>query len=103
MVPHIEDHCSGSIHQEWINSLELTSEGGYQSAKRMSWVPDPPQDTVLVNSGYFDASLTTQEFPIYKIARQLVRKLLAILKGKDQINPWINNRPKLQIRAFTGD
>lgn len=123
------------VYPEWITSGDLSSEGGYQAAKRMSWVPDPPQVIVCVNdetafgvmraaremglkigdelavtgfggvafSQYSDPPLTTQDYPIYEIARQLVRMLVAMLEGKELPEPWLTYKPILQKRASTGD
>jgi LacI family transcriptional regulator len=124
-----------SIRPEWIVSGNLSSEGGYQAAKRMSWVPDPPQAIVCVSdetafgvmraarelglkigdelavtgfdgvafSEYSDPPLTTLDYPVYEMARQLVKMLVAMLEGKELPDPCISYRPTLQKRASTGD
>jgi LacI family transcriptional regulator len=123
------------VHPEWVVSGDLSSEGGYLAAKRMRWVPDPPQVIVCVNdetafgamravhemglkigdeiavtgfdgvafSQYSDPPLTTLDYPVYEIARQLVRMLVAVLEGKEPPEPCINFKPILQKRASTGD
>lgn len=123
------------INPEWIVSGNLSSEGGYQAAKRMRWVPDPPQAIVCVNdetafgvmraaqemglevgdelavtgfdgvvfSQYSDPPLTTLDYPIYEIARQLVKMLVSILEGKELPEPCPEYKPVLRKRASTGD
>jgi DNA-binding LacI/PurR family transcriptional regulator len=123
------------VRAEWIVSGNLTIEGGYQAAKRMRWVPDPPQAIVCVNdetafgvmravnemglkigdelavtgfdgvsySEYSKPSLTTQYYPIYDMARQMVKMLVAVLEGKAIPDLSPNYKPVLQKRASTGD
>ncbi len=116
-----------------VHLADLSSAGGYSAAKRMLWLPDPPDAIVCVNdetafgvlhaaheaqrivgvdlavtgfdgvqeSVYSQPSLTTLDQPVYDIARQLIRMVLAEIAGSPLPERQVIIEPILRIRAST--
>jgi len=117
-----------------LTSSDLTSAGGYQSAKQLLSRKDPPDAILCINdetafgvlhaareaghlvgvdiavagfdgvqdSKYSQPTLTTLDQPLYEIARQLVRMLIAEITGKPLDERHIMIQPVLRIRESTG-
>jgi LacI family transcriptional regulator, galactose operon repressor len=116
-----------------VHLADLSSNGGYQAAKRMLWLPDPPDAIICVNDEtafgvlraaheahrivgvdlaitgfdgvqdaiYTEPPLTTLDQPVYDIARQLVRMVLAEIAGIPIPERQVVIEPTLRIRAST--
>jgi LacI family transcriptional regulator len=56
----------------------------------------------LSDSAHSQPPLTTVEQPVYGVARQLVRILLAEINGDESIEKHVRIQPKLIIRSSTG-
>jgi len=116
-----------------VVNADLTSAGGYAAAKRLLWLPDPPDAFVCINdetafgvlhaareagrivgadlavagfdgvqeSKYSQPTLTTLDQPLYDIARQLVRMLLAVIDEQPISERHVIVQPVLQIREST--
>jgi LacI family transcriptional regulator, galactose operon repressor len=116
-----------------VQLADLSSNGGYQAAKRMLWLPDPPDAIICVNdetafgvlratheaqrivgvdlaitgfdgvqdSIYTEPPLTTLDQPVYDIARQLVRMVLAEIAGTPIPERQVVIEPTLRLRAST--
>jgi LacI family transcriptional regulator len=135
-----EGYCLGlavnglSFDPAMVTEADLTSSGGYQAAKRMLWIPDPPDAIICINdetafgvlhaaheahravgddfavagfdgvqdSKYTQPPLTTLDQPVYDIARQLVRMLLAEIAGQPVPERHLVLQPLLLTRESTG-
>jgi DNA-binding LacI/PurR family transcriptional regulator len=116
-----------------IASADLTSNGGYQVAKRLLWITDPPDAILCINdqtafgvlhaareAGRFvgkdiavagfdglqdtkfsQPTLTSLNQPLYEIARQLARMLIAEINGQSLEERQVVIHPILQIREST--
>jgi LacI family transcriptional regulator len=117
-----------------IVSGDLTSSGGYQAAKQLLSIPNPPDAIVCINdesafgvlhaahefgrkvgqdfavagfdgvqaSKHTEPSLTSLDIPVYDVARQLVRMLVAEISGRPLSDRQIIISPKMLIRDSTG-
>jgi LacI family transcriptional regulator len=117
-----------------IASGDLTSAGGYQSARSLLSLPDPPDAIVCINdetafgvlhaahelgrqigkdfavagfdgvqaSRHTEPPLTSLDIPVYDVARQLVKMLVAEITGQPLADRKVTLLPKLLIRASTG-
>jgi LacI family transcriptional regulator len=117
-----------------IASGDLTSTGGYQSARSLLSLPDPPDAIVCINdetafgvlhaahelgrqigknlavagfdgvqaSKHTEPSLTSLDIPVYDVARQLVKMLVAEITQQPIAERIVKLPPELLIRASTG-
>jgi len=113
---------------------DLTSPGGYEAAKQLLSIPEPPDAILCINDetafgvlnaaheadlaigkdlavagfdGVQDAKhsqppLTTLDQPVYDIARQMTKMLLARIAGEDLPEQRVILQPKLLIRESSG-
>jgi LacI family transcriptional regulator len=117
-----------------IAAADMTIAGGYQAAKRLLYIHDPPDAIVCINdetafgvlyaareagrtvgadlavtgfdgvqeTKYSQPTLTTVDQPLYEIARQMVRMLLAEIAGQPFGERQVIIQPTLRIRESTG-
>jgi len=117
-----------------VTQADLTSPGGYQAARQLLWLTDPPDAIVCINdqtafgvlhaareagrsvgqdlavtgfddvqdSKYSQPTLTTLDQPLYEIARQLARMLIAEITGQSLGERQVVIQPILKIRESTG-
>jgi LacI family transcriptional regulator len=122
-----------TLNERLVLEGDLTSTGGYQSARRLLSIPDPPDAIVCINdetafgvlhaayeagrivgkdlavagfdglqdAKYTQPPLTTLDQPIYDIARQLVKMLLAQITGQPLPEHKVMIQPALLIREST--
>ncbi len=117
-----------------IAAGDLTSAGGYGSAKNLLSLPDPPDAIVCINdetafgvlhaahelgfqigkdlavagfdgvqaSKHTEPPLTSLDIPVYNVARQLVKMLVAEITQQPITERTVKFPPQLLIRASTG-
>lgn len=118
----------------WVAAGDLTASGGFQAAKHLLSIPDPPDAMVCINdetafgvlhaahemglkigknfavagfdgvqaSQHTEPALTSLDIPVYDIARQLVRMLVAEISGPPLTERRVSLHPRLLIRASSG-
>jgi LacI family transcriptional regulator len=122
------------LEHTWITSGDLTASSGFQTAKQLLSIPDPPDAIVCINdetalgvlhaahemglrigqnfavagfdgvqaSNHTEPPLTSLDIPVYDVARQLVRMLVAEISGQPLTERRIILRPRLLVRASSG-
>lgn len=122
------------LEQHWIASGDLTASSGFQAAKHLLSIPDPPDAIVCINdetafgvlhaahemglkigqnfavagfdgvqaSQHTEPALTSLDIPVYDVARQLVRMLVAEISGPPLTERRVSLHPRLLVRASSG-
>jgi LacI family transcriptional regulator len=122
------------LEQHWIASGDLTASSGFQAAKHLLSIPDPPDAIVCINdetafgvlhaahemglkigqnfavagfdgvqaSQHTEPALTSLDIPVYDVARQLVKMLVAEISGQPLTERRVSLHPRLLVRASSG-